>query len=102
MTANIVIENMFRNYFERLAKSICGFRKFLGVPLNQALKTPSSYNHDVDKWMTKNPGGDVTVYEVCCLFNAAYLRSASQQTSVGGFGSAGIWPFIPDVLWWCV
>jgi len=38
VTANPVINNTFRNYFERFAKK-CGLIKFLGVSLNQTLKT---------------------------------------------------------------
>jgi hypothetical protein len=52
--------------------------------------------HEMDKWMTSNPGKRITDYDLCSLFTPAYMRVASVEKAVNGFSSAGIWPYNPD------
>ena len=52
--------------------------------------------HEMDKWMTSNPGKRITDYDQCSQFTPAYMRVASVEKAMNGFSSAGIWPFNPD------
>jgi len=70
VTANTVINNTFRNYFERSAKK-CDLIKFLGVPSNQTLKKTGDVTIGVNLeifWMTSSGPGPPTKEVIFCYF----------------------------------
>ena len=69
-------------------------------PLDRSFFGPlkTYYSQEADKWLLNNPGRRISEYEICKLFNPAYIRAATMQNAVNGFRSCGIVPFNPEVF----
>ena len=98
MTANTVINNTFRNYFERSAKK-CDLIKFLGVPSNQTLKKTGDVTIGVNLeifWMASSGPRPPTKEVIFCYFLKKKLgeKSASLEPLVGflAFVVRKLWP----------
>lgn len=50
------------------------------------------YAQEQESWLRANPGRQITAFQICSLFNKAYIRAASTATAVNGFAKTGIWP----------
>lgn len=69
-------------------------------PLDKTVYGPlkRNYNEECDRWLLKNAGQRITMYEQGALFGAAFVKTASMQKAVNGFQSTGLWPFNPEVF----
>ena len=58
----------------------------------------SAYNAACDRYMKRNPGKRITLYNMAALFTEAYLPSATPLKAVQGFRTCGLWPYNRDVF----
>ena len=50
------------------------------------------YGQAQETWLRSNPGRTITPFQICHLFNIAYMKAASVGTINNGFKKCGIWP----------
>ncbi|KAK7095561.1 hypothetical protein V1264_006951 [Littorina saxatilis] len=68
-------------------------------PMDRSVFKPlqAYYDQAIERWLRNNPGRLVTPFQICSLFNEAYLKTATMQTAMNGFRSCGIWPCSREV-----
>ncbi|KAK7092313.1 hypothetical protein V1264_008076 [Littorina saxatilis] len=69
-------------------------------PMDRSVFKPlqAYYDQAIERWLRNNPGRLVTPFQICSLFNEAYLKTATMQTAMNGFRSCGIWPCSREVF----
>ncbi|XP_070188805.1 uncharacterized protein [Littorina saxatilis] len=69
-------------------------------PMDRSLFKPlqTYYDQAIESWLRNHPGRRVTPFQVCTLFNEAYLKAAKMSTAINGFRSCGIWPCSREVF----
>ena len=51
------------------------------------------YNAAANSWMMKNPGQNITIYQIAQLAGEAWMKAATPKNIISGFRVSGIWPF---------
>lgn len=69
-------------------------------PLDVSLMAALSiyYSSEVQRWMQLHPGRPLNIAQIGKLFETAYMKAASVQTTVNGFRKTGIHLLNPDKL----
>ncbi|KAJ2945327.1 hypothetical protein O0L34_g9416 [Tuta absoluta] len=68
----------------------------LDVGLNGPFKT--YYNTAIDSWLRRNPGKQVTIYNVAECVGQAYQKAMTPINISAAFKKCGIFPFNPDIF----
>ena len=56
------------------------------------------YSSFSDSWLTNNPSGVITIYEIAEIAGQSYTHAFTMRNIISGFASTGIFPFNPNVL----
>lgn len=69
-------------------------------PLDVGINGPfkSYYNGAVDSWLMRNPGKQLTVYNVAECVGQAYAKAMTPVNIASAFKKCGIFPFDPEVF----
>ena len=69
-------------------------------PLDVSFMKPLSisYNQELEKWLRNYPGRVVTTFQVAELFEIAYTKAATAQTTINGFKKTGLFPINRDIF----
>lgn len=61
---------------------------------------PLNHYHDeaLEKWLTNDPGRNVTVFQISSIFNESYMKACNPMNAINGCKKAGIVPYDPDVF----
>ena len=50
------------------------------------------YDDCIRVWLRNHPGLLVGLFQIAALFGTAYIRAATRQTAINGYGETGISP----------